>query len=112
MRRDGARSWRALSADRSAKATRQKTPQELYSSRILLERFHRKSGVKPSAQIAQGNRRTPKKAGLKSGTYIRQNTRGRLESCEIGVEVGDGFYAPEIILEGDVFVRGMGIFIG
>ncbi len=37
---------------------------------------------------------------------------GRYRVGQIGVEVGDGFYAAEIIFEGDVFVGGVGIFIG
>src|SRR5712692_10796141 len=36
----------------------------------------------------------------------------QLEGGQIGVEVGDGFDAAEIILKGDVLVRGVSIFVG
>ena len=36
----------------------------------------------------------------------------RLEIAEVGVEVGDGFDAAEVIFEGEVLVGGVGVFVG
>src|SRR6266478_4550547 len=39
-------------------------------------------------------------------------TRIRLESSEVGVEVGDGLDAAEIVFEGNMLVGGVRVFVG
>jgi len=54
----------------------------------------------------------------KSGSKLPHSQRGcavqrySLERSQRGVEVGDGFDAGEVIFEGDVFVGGVGVFVG
>ena len=42
----------------------------------------------------------------------RKDHRLGLQGRQVGIKVGDGLDAAEIVFEGDVFVGGVGIFIG
>ena len=45
-------------------------------------------------------------------TWETPTTRMRLESSEVGVEVGDGLDAAEIVFEGNMLVGGVRVFVG
>src|SRR5260370_15979578 len=48
----------------------------------------------------------------RSCTADALRARIRLGSSEIGVEVGDGFDAAEIVFKGDVLIGGVRVFVG
>jgi len=64
--------------------------------------------VRSSVRVADGGAASPRDRDICCAPTRRIGS----ESGEVGVKMGDGLDAAEVVFEGDVFVGSMGVFVG